>query len=63
MFQNLLGLQQTSDVPQLALVAEGSALIVFIFLSQVIMRLLSIEFSLSGIVVNVSKEQIANSSR
>ncbi|MHA2028751.1 MAG: hypothetical protein ACW99Q_05125 [Candidatus Kariarchaeaceae archaeon] len=33
MFQNLLGLQQTSDVPQLALIAEGSALIVFIFLS------------------------------
>ena len=34
MFQNLLSIsQQTSDVPQLALFAEGSALIVFIFLS------------------------------
>ena len=33
MFQNLLSLQQTSDVPQLALIAEGSALLVFLFLS------------------------------
>ena len=33
MIQNLLGLQQTSDVPQLALIAEGSALIVFLYLS------------------------------
>ena len=33
MFQSLLSLQQVSDVPQLALVAEGFALLVFIFLS------------------------------
>ena len=33
MLQELLGLQQSSDVPQLAIIAEGSALIVFLFLS------------------------------
>jgi hypothetical protein len=33
MIQNLLAIQQTSDVPLLALYAEGSALLVFIFLS------------------------------